>query len=411
MVDININLNNLGKSTTLAINEKSNELLRNGREVYKFGLGQSPFPVPNVIAEELQRKAHEKDYLAVAGLEDLRIVIANYHSNKNRYNYSSSDIIIGPGSKELLFQIQFVLDYELILPIPSWVSYLPQAMLMNKKFHFIKSNASINWDLNTKELDEICQKNKKAKLLIINSPNNPSGTIFSNLDEIAEVAKKHNLIIISDEIYCELDYGGQYKSITHLIPEQTIINSGLSKWCGAGGWRIGYMVIPSSLKEVTNAMTIIGSETYTSVSAPIQYAAIKAFTEDHSEYLDKSRKILKFISEYIRGKFQQNGIKCQPAQGGFYMLCDFTDTKLAKFNSGSLICKKILEETGFAMLPGEDFGFESNDMLSRIAFVDFDGEKALKNLNDENLNDKFIEEYCPKIYKGAESLCAFIRCL
>ena len=171
------------------------------------------------------------------------------------------------------------------------------------------------------------------------------------------------------------------------------------------------MVIPEALKEITNAMTIIGSETYTSVSAPIQYAAIKAFTDDHSEYLDKSRRILKHISQFIRERFLQNGIKCQPAQGGFYMLCDFTETKLAKFNSGSLICKKVLEETGFAMLPGEDFGFESNEMLSRIAFVDFDGAKALQNLNDENLNDQFIQEYCPKIYKGVESLCSYIKTL
>ena len=385
MVEINKNFHNLEKSTTLAINEKSNELLSQGREVYKFGLGQSPFPVPESVAEELQKKAHEKDYLAVAGLEELRIEIAKYHSDKNQHHYSSSDIIVGPGSKELLFQIQFVLDYELILPTPSWVSYLPQAILMNKNFHFVKSNASINWDLNTKELDELCKKNNKAKLLIINSPNNPSGTTFGNLNEIVEVAKKHNLIIVSDEIYCELDYEGKYKSITHLYPERTIINSGLSKWCGAGGWRLGYMVIPNSLNEITNAMTIIGSETYTSVSAPIQYAAIKAFTNDHSEYLDKSRRILKYISQFIRKRFLQDGIKCQPAQGGFYMLCDFTETKLAKFNSGSLICKKVLEETGFAMLPGEDFGFESNEMLSRIAFVDFDGAKALQNLNDENL--------------------------
>ena len=179
---------NTEPSSTLRINEISNKLLDEGKNVYKFGLGQSPFPVPDSVAEELQKKAHEKDYLAVAGLEELRIEIAKYHSDKNRHNYSSADIIIGPGSKELLFQIQFVLDYELILPTPSWVSYLPQAILMNKKFHFIKSNASINWDLNTKELDELCQKNKKAKLLIINSPNNPSGTTFSNLNEIVEVA-------------------------------------------------------------------------------------------------------------------------------------------------------------------------------------------------------------------------------
>ena len=407
MVEINKNFHNLEKSTTLAINEKSNELLSQGREVYKFGLGQSPFPVPESVAEELQKKAHEKDYLAVAGLEDLRIEIAKYHSDKNKHNYSSSDIIVGPGSKELLFQIQFVLDYELILPTPSWVSYLPQAILMNKNFHFVKSNASINWDLNTQELDELCQKNKKAKLLIINSPNNPSGTTFSNLNEIVEVAKKNNLIIISDEIYCELDYEGKYKSITHLYPERTIINSGLSKWCGAGGWRLGFLAVPKKLTEFLKSLKSLASESYSTVNTPTQYASVEAYANEHDQYKLKVRAILNAVGNYVYNNLKSNKVLIAPPQGAFYLMPEF---KNKKYKTSSKLCEAILNETGVAMLPGSDFGFKPSKMLTRLSYTDFDGTEFFRNVtNCKMIDDEMIKKYAPNVVEGVSKLSNWVK--
>ena len=407
-MDLQHNILGLKTSATLAINELSQKLIKEGKEVFKFGLGQSPFPVPDIIVKELQKNAHQKDYLNVSGLIGLREEVANYHSNKNQYKYNAESVIIGPGSKELIFQTQLVLNCDLLLPSPSWVSYEPQAQIINKKVHWIKATAETNWHLDPEELDKTCANlNSVNKLLILNSPNNPSGTTHGNLKELANVAKKHNVIIIADEIYAELDFTGEYKSITHHYPEKTIVSSGLSKWCGAGGWRIGMLVFPDELSYIRDSVRTVASETFTAVSAPIQYAAIKAYSEDHSEYLENSRLILKMIGDYIYKELSSVGVICQKPQGGFYMICDFSNVvnKTHEINNDKTLCQKILNDIGFAMLPGSDFGMEEDKLLSRIAFVDFDGSKALKMISKEKpSSDNFLDLTCPKIAKGISLL-------
>ncbi|MDC0239056.1 aminotransferase class I/II-fold pyridoxal phosphate-dependent enzyme [Candidatus Thioglobus sp.] len=407
-MDLQHNILGLKTSATLAINELSQKLIKEGKEVFKFGLGQSPFPVPDIIVKELQKNAHQKDYLNVSGLIELREEVANYHSNKNQYKYNAESVIIGPGSKELIFQTQLVLNCDLLLPSPSWVSYEPQAQIINKKVHWIKATAETNWHLDPEELDKTCANlNSVNKLLILNSPNNPSGTTHGNLKELANVAKKHNIIIIADEIYAELDFTGEYKSITHHYPEKTIVSNGLSKWCGAGGWRIGTLVFPDELSYIRDSVRTVASETFTAVSAPIQYAAIKAYSEDHSEYLENSRLILKMIGDYIYKELSSVGVICQKPQGGFYMICDFSNVvnKTHEINNDKTLCQKILNDIGFAMLPGSDFGMEEDKLLSRIAFVDFDGSKALKMISKEKLSsDNFLDLTCPKIAKGISLL-------
>jgi len=407
-MDLQNNIIGLKASATLAINELSQKLITEGKEVFKFGLGQSPFPVPDIIVKELQKNAHQKDYLNVSGLIELREEVANYHSNKNQYKYNAESIIIGPGSKELILQTQLVLNCDLLLPSPSWVSYEPQAQIINKKVHWIKATAETNWHLDPEELDKTCASLSSVnKLLILNSPNNPSGTTHGNLKELANVAKKHNVIIISDEIYAELDFTGEYKSITHHYPEKTIVSSGLSKWCGAGGWRLGMLVFPDELSYIRDSVRTVASETFTAVSAPIQYAAIKAYSEDHSEYLENSRLILKMIGDYIYKELSSVGVICQKPQGGFYMICDFSNVvnKTHEINNDKTLCQKLLNDIGFAMLPGSDFGMEEDKLLSRIAFVDFDGSKALKMISKEKSSpDNFLDLTCPKILKGISLL-------
>ena len=412
-MDLHNNIISLKTSATLAVNELSQKLIEDGKEVFKFGLGQSPFPVPDIIVKELQKNAHQKDYLNVSGLIQLREEVAKYHSQKNQYNYNSKSVIIGPGSKELIFQTQLVLDCDLLLPSPSWVSYEPQAQIINKKIHWIKTSAETNWHLEPEELDKTCNNlNSVNKLLILNSPNNPSGTTHGDLKELASVAKKHNIIIISDEIYAELDFTGEYKSITHHYPEKTIVSSGLSKWCGAGGWRIGTLVFPDELSYIRDSVRTVASETFTAVSAPIQYAAIKAYSEDHSEYLENSRLILKMIGDYIYKELSSVGVICQKPQGGFYMICDFSNVvnKTHEINNDKTLCQKILSDIGFAMLPGSDFGLEEQKLLSRIAFVDFDGSEALKLISNKNFSqENSLEIICPQIVKGVLLLKEWIK--
>ena len=408
MTKIKDTLINIKTSSTLAINELSLKLQEDGKTIYKFGLGQSPFPIPDIIVKELQYHAHQKNYLDVSGLLELREVVAKYHSKKNKYSYTADNVIIGPGSKELIFQTQLIMDGDLLLPSPSWVSYEPQANIINKKIHWLNTTAKTNWHLSPQTLDELCKKLKiETKLLILNSPNNPSGTIHGDLKTLAKVSKKHDIIIIADEIYAELDFTGEYKSLTHYYPEGTIISSGLSKWCGAGGWRLGTFIFPNELDHIRQTLRSVVSETFTAVSAPIQYAAIKAYTEDYSNYLDHSRKILNCIATYVYNELTESGLDCQKPQGGFYMLCDFSNviTKSNEISNSTLLTKKILNDTGFAMLPGSDFGINENHLITRIAFVDFDGKQALDLANNQShLSEEFLKKACPNIVNGINEL-------
>ena len=269
-------IKNLQPSSTLAINEISSKMEQEGKKIFKFGFGQSPFKVPNDIVEELKENAYQNKYLPMQGLKELRDVVAKYTSQKKNYNYDSDNIIIGPGSKELMFLLHVIFDGEIILPVPSWVSYVPQAILGRNKFHRIETKRDNNWFPTGQEIEKIILKDQsKNYLLFLNSPNNPSGQVCEKLDEISNIAKKYNLIILSDEIYSELTFNDNYKSISNYCPENTIISTGLSKWCGAGGWRLGYFIVPNALTDLKNMINVLASETFSAVSAPIQYAAIK----------------------------------------------------------------------------------------------------------------------------------------
>ena len=392
-------INQLRPSATLAINEESNRLKRSGKKVYKFGFGQSPFPVPDSIVSALKNNANKNTYLPMQGLEELRSAIAHYLNKNNNNNFKSEDIIIGPGTKELMFLTQIAFQGEVLLPAPSWVSYQPQALIAKNKVHWIQTTDSSNWFPTAEQLENKIKNIKNKNLLLfINSPNNPSGTVCKNLQEIAEVAKKYRLIILSDEIYSQLTFDSQYKSISNFYPEGTIVSTGLSKWCGAGGWRLGFFAIPDQLKVLKNSLKILSSESFTSVSAPIQYAAIEAYKGDHSVYLNTVRKILSFAGNYVYENLKSNVINVTKPEGGFYLFPEFMN---AKFSSSSEMCKDILNKTGVALLPGSDFGLDNNKMVVRLSYTDFDGSNFLKNtLGSKNLDKADLEKYAPNIVEG-----------
>ena len=311
----------LKPSSTLLINETSRRLEAQGKKIYKFGFGQSPFKVPENIVKELKDNAHQNKYLPMQGLSELRNAVAKYTSIKKNYDYKSDNVIIGPGSKELMFLLHVIFDGEIILPAPSLVSYAPQAILGRNKIQILQTKRENNWFPTASEIEEIILKDqKKNYLLFLNSTNNPSGLICDNLEEIASIAKKYNLIILSDEIYSELCFEDGYQSISNFCPEKTIISTGLSKWCGAGGWRLGYFLVPDSLIEIKNMINVLASETFSAVSAPIQYAAIKAYENDHSNYINKSRKILSVVGNYVYENLKSNKVLINKPQGGFYLM-------------------------------------------------------------------------------------------
>ena len=394
---------NLKPSSTLKINEISKELEKKGKNIFKFGFGQSPFQIPDDIVNALKNNAHQNKYLPMQGLEELRASVAKYTSNRKGYNYKSENVIIGPGSKELMFLLHIAFNGEIILPIPSWVSYAPQAILGRNKIQNIETTRENNWFPTADALEKIILKDKsKNYLLFLNSPNNPSGQLCKNLKEISDLSKKYNITILSDEIYSELTFEGDYKSISNFCPEKTIISTGLSKWCGAGGWRLGYFIVPNSLKLIRDTINILASETFSAVSAPIQYAAIQAYDKDHSNYINSSKNILKFIGKYVFKNLTSNKVLINEPQGGFYLMPEFISSK---FSSSSEMCENILDETGVVLLPGSDFGFEKKKLIARLSFTDFNGKNLMHEYeNNNDLNDNLIKKFAPKIVEGVNKL-------
>ncbi|MDT8394715.1 MAG: aminotransferase class I/II-fold pyridoxal phosphate-dependent enzyme, partial [Bacteroidales bacterium] len=386
-VNLNLNVRGLESSATLAINEKSKQMIDGGREVFRLGLGQSPFPVPDEVAEALRRNAHQKDYLPVKGLMPLRESIARFNLRMHKVDDNPDDIIIGPGSKELIFILQLVYYGDLIIPTPSWVSYAPQARIIGRNVNWVPTFKDNDLRLSPDMLEEICKKDPdKPRIAILNYPANPTGVTYpiERLKRLAEVARKYRVILVSDEIYGLLHHNNQHVSVARYYPEGTIISNGLSKWCGAGGWRLGFFSFPPGLRWLLNAMTVVASETFTATSAPIQHAAVTAFEGGPfmDQYLVKTRKVLKAILKYITHRFDKLNITYPHPQGAFYIFPDFgfysEKLKQKGIFTGKELCERILDETGVAMLPGADFGRPPEEFSARIAYVDFDGAEAME---------------------------------
>ena len=398
----------LNLSATLKINEISKKLEKEGKEVIKFGFGQSPFQVPDKIVEELKKNAHQKSYLPIQGLDELREAIAKYESKKKNKNFNLEQIFIGPGSKELMFLLHICFNGEIIIPRPSWVSYQPQSVIADNKFHWIETTSENNWYPTAESIESLILKNKEKKyLIILNSPNNPSGQVCKNLNEISEIIKKYKIIVLSDEIYSELTFNENYESISNFCPDNVIVSNGLSKWCGAGGWRLGYFIIPDELNHLKNSMKVLASETFSAVSAPIQYAAISAFNNDHSNYVLNSKKILKGVGEYVYNNLKSNNVIMNKPMGGFYLMPEFLNKK---FKTSQEMCTDLLNKKGVAMLPGSDFGFLNNKMIARISYTDFDGKNFMSNISSDTIFDEdLIKQFAPKIVEGTKRIKGWVE--
>ncbi len=398
------NILKLKESSTLAINEKSQKLVQSGKKIFKFGFGQSPFQIPKNIVETLKKNAHKKEYLPIQGLPELRKNISKYLFERTGVHYSKDNILITPGSKEAMLLMHITFNGEIITPAPSWVSYEPQAEIGLNKVHWLETSRENNWFPTAKELENKLKKlgKKKNLIFILNSPNNPSGAICDNLKELALVAKKYKLIVLSDEIYTDLSFDNSYKSISKFYPNFTFISGGISKWCGAGGWRLGFLAVPNKLKEFMKSLKSLASESYSTVNTPTQFAAVEAYDGDYEDYRLKVRSILNAVGTYVYNNLKSNKILINPPQGAFYLMPEF---KNKKFKSSSQLCEAILNDTGVAMLPGSDFGFKPKKMLTRLSYTDFDGVEFFKNVSDyKSISEEMVKKYAPNVVEGTTKL-------
>lgn len=408
----------LPRSATLAIQERCTALAARGLPIARLGLGQSPFPVPGVVVEALRAHAPEKAYLPVQGLPLLREAVSDHMHRRHGVAFGPKHVMVGPGSKELLFLMQLSFDGELVIPAPAWVSYEPQARIAGRHVTRVRTSVSDGFRIHPEELARAFSSTKKRPMFLLNAPSNPTGTTLPAelLAELAEVCRAHEALIISDEIYADLQFDGGHTSIARFAPERTIISSGLSKWCGAGGWRLGTMSFPPQLAPLLEAMAALASETFSATSAPIQYAAVTAFRGGSAieSYLATARRILARLGRRSAAILREAGAAVQDPTAAFYLFPSFAPLR-AKLAARGLtddrtFCEALLEATGVAILPGSEFGMGPDDLYVRIALVDFDGARALElAMGGQPVDDAFIDAQAAPVLDAIRAMAAFLR--
>ncbi|MDC0534178.1 aminotransferase class I/II-fold pyridoxal phosphate-dependent enzyme [Francisellaceae bacterium] len=426
MVKINNQIGLVKESATLAINQKAQSLRNQGKTVTHLGFGQAPFEVPQLIQESLRAHANEKSYLPGAGLPELRKAVASYYKNEFNYTYSSNNVLIGPGSKELLFQLLYMLSGPVLIPAASWVSYAPQATLLNKEHHILHTHESDNYCLQPEALEEACRKIgqdiglSSQKILILNSPNNPTGAVYPQqlLEKLAVMCKKMNIIVISDEIYANINFTNKpHTSIAHYYPEGTIVTGGLSKLFSAGGYRLGVCLIPTKMNNLYQALKVMISETFSCVSSPIQFAALTAYSKynEIKPYLSDCVKVHEIAGKYLHQRFIKMGLSCPSPQGAFYLFPSF-ESYSKVFHELNITTNKqlvdlILDKTQVALLPGEDFYRDINEFTCRVATTDYDGPKALKAYQNGDIEKSIIQKYMSSLVLGCDRLESWLNTL
>jgi len=403
---------NVQESQTLLINTLSQNLAAENKEIIKFGFGQSPFLPPKAVMEGLANAVHHKEYASVQGDPELRARMARFHEAHNGLRVAPDNILIAPGSKILLFNILLAfINADVFIPAPAWVSYAPQAELAGHHIIKLETSFAERWRISAQTLHQAAQHKKhKASILILNYPGNPDGLTYTQteLQDIARAAKALDILVIADEIYGLLSHDHPHLSFAQYYPEKTITTTGLSKWCGAGGWRFGAALLYDNIEPAfKKALLGIGSETYSCAPSPVQMAAKVAYQdyEKMTEYLDYQNQILRQVGTYCAEGLHAAGINVHPPQGGFYLFPDFSpyQEKLHSrgINTSNKLCERLLQESGVALLPASAFGFPEDYLAARLAFVDFEEPGQDKPFD--------LPKHGPRIITGIEQISTWIN--
>lgn len=424
MIKLSKSVKEIPHSPTLWANDLVHEKRAKGEKVFHMGFGESPFPVPERLKQSLADAAHRKDYVKADGLPELIEAVKDYYRPIHGDDFiNQSDVIIAPGSKLILYALQMAIEGDLLMPVPSWVSYDPQARMLHKnviKVPTVLDDAGFHID--AKQLEEVIRdartKGLNPSKIIINSPNNPTGLCIPRDELIAlgEVCEREKILIISDEIYGFVNFNGQYDSVAPFSPSITAVTTGLSKHLSLGGWRLGVGFIPKSQPYLFHALRCIISETWSCVSAPIQLASVDAY-KDHQDietYIHACTEIHGFVNRTISWNLQRLGIKAPLAQGAFYNYPDFDPHREALREHGIMtsqdLHETLLAKYNLATLPGHAFGAELSDLTLRLSGCDYDGAKAVEAFRaGVLLDDAFLNAFTPNVMGALEIFKEFLE--
>ncbi|MCR6513607.1 pyridoxal phosphate-dependent aminotransferase [Clostridium sp. LY3-2] len=360
----------IAPSITLEITAKAKSLKESGVDVISFGAGEPDFNTPkNIIDAAYKAMLDGKTkYTQTSGILELREAICKKFKEDNDLEYKVDQILVSTGAKQSLANAFLAIlnpEDEVIMATPYWVSYPELIKLADGKPVFLNNSKDNGYKLNREELEKALTS--KTKAFIINSPNNPTGTIYTKeeLYDLAKFAEENNLIIISDEIYEKLIYDNEkHISIASLSPyayKNTIVINGFSKSSAMTGWRIGYA---AANKEIIKLMTSIQSHTTSNTCSVTQYAALEALNGPKDELLKmvkafEDRK--NFMVKLLKGL---KDIDIIEPKGAFYVMVDITKYLNDDIKDSLEFSKELLEKEKVAVIPGIGFGLEGYIRLS-----------------------------------------------
>lgn len=382
----------ISSSVTLAITAKANEMKINGIDVIGFGAGEPDFNTPENIqnaAIKAMKEGHTK-YTQVSGIIELRQAIVNKFKNENNLIYKPSQIIVSTGAKQCIANLFMAIlnpGDEVLISIPYWVSYPELVKLADGVPVFVDCKKENDYKYSIDELEK--RVSTKTKAIIISSPNNPTGSIYSKeeLVDIAKFCKKHNLIILSDEIYEKLIYGdNKHVSIASLNEDaynRTVVINGVSKTYAMTGWRIGYA---AGAEKIIKLMNNIQSHMTSNPNSIAQYATLEALIGEQGFINDMVYEFEKRRNYMVQRINLIDGIECIEPKGAFYVFADISKLIGKKIKGEEIknsvnFCEILLEVYKVAVVPGAAFGLENHIRLSYATSIK-DIEKGLDRISN-----------------------------
>jgi len=372
-------------SPTLTVSSLAKKMKAQGIDVINFGVGEPDFNTPEYIKEEAKKAIDDNftRYTASAGIIELRRVISEKLLRDNDLHCDPEDILVSPGAKASIINVLMAVcdpRDEVIIPTPYWVSYTSQVEMVDSFPVIVPTKASAKFKLKAKVLDQTLKTLSNPKALILNSPNNPTGSVYSRkeLTEIAEVCIKHNILIISDEIYEKLIYDNEkhvsIASISEEVREHTVVINGVSKAYAMTGWRLGYCAGPS---EIIKRASRIQSHTTSCVNAMTQKAAIVALRECDGS-VTRMREEFELRRNYFIERVRQiDNVTCIKPHGAFYAMPNIS-FYLQKNKHGIKtsvdLCEYLLQQHHIAVVPGSAFGADN--------YVRFSYANSMENIKE-----------------------------
>ncbi|WP_431925550.1 pyridoxal phosphate-dependent aminotransferase [Nonomuraea jabiensis] len=380
-------------SATLAANEDIDRRRRAGERVLHLAFGEAGLPVHPALRDRLAGAAERNGYGPVAGASELRTAAAGYWTRRGLPT-DPELVVSGPGSKSLLYGLLLAIGGDIVLPMPSWVSYAAQAELVGSRPILVPAppggGGVPDPDLVAGAVLQARAQGRTVNSLLVTLPDNPTGRLAGRetIARLVEIARELDLMIISDEIYRDVvhDPAQPFTSPADLAPERTIITTGLSKSLALGGWRIGVARLPAGSHALHRSLLAVASEIWSAPAAPVQEAAAYAFDEPQEllARIELARRLHGTVARAVHERFTQIGADVPAPQGGFYLYPDLSHLGLG---GSAEITKILLEEHGIGVLPGHAFGDDPAAARVRVAVSLLYGdttEERLTALNSPN---------------------------